>query len=220
MIIFQLPKNRKIQGVISVLFMCILLLQAAGCLQTPSHGPSKKQEDREKILFSKLNKREKLTGLEIDRLVMILSREGQYNKALDILHRLSNSALYAKEKYIIHFGLSILYLTKARDEKKMRSQLLGNAVENLQKGFKSSPEKPLAYFKRAQVYAAVGCIKKAKEDIAGAINIAPYQDIIAFDNGLYASRERFLDLLNNRLESLEASEDNCPIKTAKGISIP
>ncbi len=174
----------------------------------------KENKKRREILLDKIEKDIKLSSDEIANLGGILLWNEEYDKGIEIFEKFKDLEVYENERYEIHFELSVFYTQKAKGvtERQERQQLIKKAEEYLMLGFSATPERALAYNLRAKAYAVMGCMKKAKSDIREAINIAKTKEIILWDDGMYLSKERFIEFVTKDLESFERFEDNCMLK--------
>lgn len=79
----------------------------------------------------------------------------------------------------------------------------------LDKGFVATPEKALTYYKRGKVYSMIGCLTKAKTDYQEAINIAKIKDLILFGDGIFLSKDNFVNMVSKDLNDITIVNDNC-----------
>lgn len=169
--------------------------------------------ERKDALLDKIKKGEKLDGFEISSLSSIFSLEGKFNEGIDLLEKLQHLENYKDERYSIYFDLALLYTEQYIQSRKSetKQQQLLKASKYLTDGFENTPEKALAYYKRAKVYSVMGCVEKAKSDLREAMTIAKSQNIIFFGNGIYLDNDHFVKIITNDLGGLEGINDNCPI---------
>jgi len=203
-----------------ILFLSLLISVTACSKLSDKYKEYKNKKEVEKIgrerkdvLLDKLKKGEKLDTFEISSLSSILSLEGKFDEGIDLLEKLQNSASYKDERYSIYFDLALLYTEQyiQSREPETRHQLILKAQKHLTDGFDNTPEKALAYYKRARVYSVMGCIEKAKSDLQEAMTISKSKDIIFFGTGIYLAKDQFVKIITNDLVGLEGINDHCAL---------
>ncbi len=173
----------------------------------------KENKKRKNILLEKLDRGQKLTGIDISNLSGILLTEENYAEGIDILERLKKLDNYKEERFKIYFVLSLFYAEKSKRVQNREKQItIENAKSYMIAGFNETPEKALAYYKRAKVYVTMGCIEEAKMDFQKALDSAKSKNIIYFDDGIYLNRENFKEVVNNDLAEIKLFKEACILK--------
>ncbi|MEW6584407.1 MAG: hypothetical protein AB1442_02220 [Nitrospirota bacterium] len=208
-----------------IVFLLLLISVTACSKLSDKYEEYKNKKEVEKIgkerkaaLLDKIKRGEKLDSFEISSLSSILSLEGKFNEGIDLLEKLQRSESYKAEQYSIYFDLALLYTEQYIQSRKVetKQQLLLKASKYLTDGFENTPEKALAYYRRAKVYSVMGCIEKAKADLREALTIAKSKNIIFFGTGIYLDKDHFVKIITNDLGGLEGINDNCILGHVKG----
>lgn len=201
-----------------ILFLSSLIGLTACSKLSDKYEEYKNKKEVEKIsigkkdaLLNKIKRGEKLDAFEISSLSSIFSLEGKFDEGIDFLEKLQHSDSYKDERYSIYFDLALLYTEQYIQSRKFetKQQLILKASKFLADGFENTPEKALAYYKRAKVYSVMGCVEKAKSDLQEAMTIAKSKNIIFFGTGIYLGKDQFVKITTNDLVGLEGINDHC-----------
>lgn len=197
---------------LNLLFVILALLASMSTNTCAKDFDIEKENKKiEKILLDKMDKGIKLTSSEINNISGIFLWGQKYDRGIETLERLKDSENYKNEKYLIYFNLSIFYTKKAKKTTKpqeRRSQA-EKAEEYLTFGFSNTPEKALAHYLRAKGYAVMGCIEKCNADLQETINIAATKDIIFFEDEIYLTKDKFIQIVESDLNRFKTLKDDC-----------
>jgi tetratricopeptide (TPR) repeat protein len=163
-------------------------------------------ETRQNIL-SKLKKGQQISASDIDSLVQILIMKGNFDQGISILNSLEHMASYKDVQYDIHFGLALLNIEKATSKKESNGELITAFQNNLNRAFKETPDKALAFYRRGNIYSEIGCITKANRDFQEAITLAGSGNLIFWGDGIYLKKETFVNMVNKQLSP--NAKDDC-----------
>jgi tetratricopeptide (TPR) repeat protein len=191
-----------------LLTIIISLFALNACSEWRSIERENKQT--KKKLLNKIENNEKLSYDEINNLSGILLWDEDYDEGIRILELLKNNDMYDNEIYLIDYTLSLFYTEKYKAHRDKAS--IEHAKKYLAKGFKESPEEPMAYYNRSKVYAVMGCKEKALDDLARAINTASSREIILFEDGVYLEKNKFIEFMNKELDRIQTMRESCILR--------
>lgn len=167
-------------------------------------------------ILDKIRKGEQLSGSEIGSLASILAMEGNYDQGMNTLQNLERLQSYKDVQYEIHFALAVLNIEKAMTKKQGNNRELIKEFDNyLNKGFTEAPDKALAFYKRGNIYSAIGCTNRARQDIEESIRLADTGDLIYWGDGIYLKKDQFIQIVKKQLDPLKTINDHCILEENK-----
>jgi tetratricopeptide (TPR) repeat protein len=186
------------------------------CKKDETREIEKIASQQKQSILEKIKKGEQLSGSEISSLASILAMEGNYEQGINTLQNMEHSQSYKDLQYEIHFALAYLNIDKAILKRQENTRELITAFDNyLHKGFTETPDKALAFYKRGNIYSAIGCTNKARQDLEESINLAETGDLIFWGDGIYLKKNQFIQIVKKQLDPAKTINNHCILEENK-----
>lgn len=210
--------NRKTYEGTLLIFCLIVGLTSflMSCKKDESKEIEKIASQQKQNMFQKIKRGEQLSGSEIGSLASILAMEGKYDEGINRLQNLEREASYKDLYYEVHFALAALYAEEAMTKRQESNRDIRTQFETyLAKGFTETPDKALAFYKRGNIYSAVGCSNRARQDFEESIKLADTGDLIFWGDGIYLKKAQFIQIVQKQLDPLKTVNDHCILEENK-----
>jgi tetratricopeptide (TPR) repeat protein len=164
-------------------------------------------EKRYKELMGKVEKKEKLSSMEIGEVAAYFQLAAKYDEGIRVLEGIKKQ----QDDYDVYFSLSGLHAYKARTIRSVdeRKELALISRDYMMEGFRRVPEKPLAYYLRGKAYGVLGCVEMSVEDFTKAIEESKAVSPVLLGDGLYVDRERFISMVQRDIDNYKKFTGDC-----------